>query len=148
MRLVTGGRRPRIALASLGTAVATSLWLAAAPLQAAANKPAPAPVGTFTGTAADVAGRYAILRGGGKDTGCMLTLDDKARGPAGSFKAILAPGCSDQGLLIFDPIGWESVSGHLALVARKGHETHLDKQPDGTWTKDPREGEALRLKKI
>jgi hypothetical protein len=146
MRFVTGGRCPRIAQASLGMAVAASLSLACAPLQAAANKPVPA--GTFTGPAADVAGRYAILRGGGKDTGCMLTLDDKTRGPAGSFKAILAPGCGDQGLLIFDPVGWEIVGGRLALVARKGHETHLDKQPDGTWNKDPKEGAALELKKM
>jgi hypothetical protein len=112
---------------------------------AAANVPASAPAGTFKGTAADVAGRYAILRGGGKDTGCMLTLDDKARGPHGSFKAILAPGCSDQGILIFDPVGWQVASGRLALVARKGHETHLDAQPGGTWAKDPKEGQPLEL---
>jgi hypothetical protein len=114
---------------------------------AAANNPVSAPAGTSAGTVADVAGRYAILRGGGKDTGCLLTLDDKTRGPHGSFKAILAPGCSDQGILIFDPVGWEIAGGHLALIARKGHKTHLDKQPDGSWSKDPKEGQPLGLMK-
>lgn len=114
---------------------------------AAANSPASAPAGTFTSTVAEVAGRYAILRGGGKDTGCLLTLDDKTRGPHGSFKATLAPGCSDQGILIFDPVGWEVAGGHLALIARKGHQTHLDKQPDGSWSKDPKEGQPLGLTK-
>jgi hypothetical protein len=176
MRFVIRSGRARIVQASLGMAMTVSLWFVAAaamaaPAQtatsaggfrpvpqagengaateiAAANKPASASAGTFTGTATDVAGRYAILREGGKDSGCLLTLDDKARGPRGSFKAILAPGCSDQGILIFDPIGWEIASGRLALVARKGHQTHLDKQPDGTWTKDPKEGQPLGLKKM
>jgi hypothetical protein len=115
---------------------------------AAANSPAPAPAGTFAGKPADVAGRYAILRAGGKDSGCMLTLDDKARGPHDSFKAVLAPGCSDSGMLIFDPVGWQIERGRLALVARKGHQTHLDQQPDGNWTKDPKEGAPLELKKL
>jgi hypothetical protein len=115
---------------------------------AAANSPAPAPVGTFTGKPADVAGRYAILRAGGKDSGCMLTLDDKAHGPRDSLKAILAPGCGDSGMLIFDPVGWQIERGRMALVARKGHQTHLDQQPDGNWTKDPKEGAPLELKKL
>ena len=155
---------------------AASLWFAAAPAWAAeASKEPPATIGGFrpmprageTGAAAaaasnpatvsvaanasktaNVAGRYAILRAGGKDTGCMVTLDDKSRGPHGAFKAVLAPGCSDQGILIFDPVGWELLNGRLALVARKGHQTHLDQQPDGTWTKDPKEGQPLGLKKM
>ena len=32
---------------------------------------------------ADAAGRYSLLREGGKDTGCMLTLDDEAKGRVG-----------------------------------------------------------------
>lgn len=93
-----------------------------------------------------VAGRYSILREGGKDTGCMLTLDDHTRGPGGN-KAILAPACRDQGMVIFDPTGWQIVSGRLVLTARKGHTTHLDRQADGTWAKDPKEGKSLILKK-
>jgi Protease inhibitor Inh len=96
---------------------------------------------------ADAAGRYSILRDGGKDTGCMLTLDNQAKA-TGRKKASLAPGCRDQGIVIFDPVGWQIVGGHLVLTARKGHKTHLDAQPDGTWKKDPKEGKGLTLKKL
>ncbi|WGJ14604.1 AprI/Inh family metalloprotease inhibitor [Methylocapsa sp. D3K7] len=97
--------------------------------------------------AADMAGRYSILRDGGKDTGCMLTLESQAKGPGGK-KASLAPGCRDQGIVIFDPAGWQIVNGRLMLTARKGHKTSLDVQPDGSWKKDPKEGKSLILKKL
>ena len=95
----------------------------------------------------EFAGRYAILRGN-KDTGCMLTLEAGVRGPRGSNKAVLAPACRDSGLLIFDPVGWEVAQGRLVLMARKGHDTILDRQPDGTWLTDPKEGKPLTLRKI
>lgn len=95
----------------------------------------------------EVAGRYYIFREGGKDTGCLLTLDDHTAGLGGN-KAALAPACRDQGLVIFDPAGWRIVGGRLVLTARKGHTTHLDLQEDGTWTKDPHEGKMLILKKL
>ncbi len=97
--------------------------------------------------ASDLSGRYAILREGGKDTGCMLTLDDKTPTKGGS-KAFLAPACRDQGIVIFDPVGWRIADGHLVLTARKGHSTRLDLQPDGTWLKDPKDGKSLGLKKL
>jgi Protease inhibitor Inh len=96
---------------------------------------------------ADAAGRYSILRDDGKDTGCMLTLDSHGKAP-GRNKASLAPGCRDQGIVIFDPAGWQIVNGRLVLTARKGHKTYLDAQPDGTWKKDPKEGKNLTLKKL
>jgi hypothetical protein len=111
---------------------------------------APAVVATkqdVPAAAADMAGRYSILRDGGKDTGCMLTLDKQAKASGGQ-KASLAPGCRDQGIVIFDPVGWQIVNGRLVLTARKGHKTHLDVQPDGTWKKDPKEGKSLTLKKM
>ncbi len=95
----------------------------------------------------DAAGRYSILRDGGKDTGCMLTLDAQTKAPGGK-KATLAPGCRDQGVVIFDPVGWQIVNGRLVLTARKGHQTHLDAQPNGIWKKDPAEGKGLSLKKL
>ena len=97
-------------------------------------------------TATDMAGRYSIFRDGGKDTGCMLTLDSQAKGPGGK-KASLAPGCRDQGIVIFDPVGWQILNGRLLLTARKGHKTDLELQPDGSWKKDPKEGKSLILKK-
>ncbi len=92
---------------------------------------------------ADVAGRYAVLREAGRDTGCMVTLD-------ASSKAFLAPACRDQGIVIFDPVGWRIVGGRLTLTARKGHTTQLDLQPDGTWLKDAKGADAksLTLKKF
>jgi Protease inhibitor Inh len=92
------------------------------------------------------AGRYSILREGGKDTGCILTLDDKAEGRGGN-KAWLGPACRDQGVVVFDPIGWRISGGRLVLTARKGHTTNLDLQADGSWLKDPKEGKSLSLKK-
>ncbi|WOJ91079.1 AprI/Inh family metalloprotease inhibitor [Methylocapsa polymorpha] len=100
-----------------------------------------------TATAGEAAGRYSILRAGDKDTGCMLTLDSKTKARSGN-KASLAPGCRDQGIVIFDPVAWQIVGGRLVLTARKGHSTHLDQQSDGTWTKDPKEGASLSLKKM
>jgi hypothetical protein len=94
-----------------------------------------------------VAGRYAILRVDDKDTGCMLTLDDRARG-RGGFKAYLAPACRDNGVVIFDPVAWSMDRGRLTLTARKGHRAHFDLDADGIWRRDPKEGKALSLKPL
>ncbi len=99
-------------------------------------------------TVAEMAGHYAVLRGLGKDTGCMVTFDDKSHGPNGSLKANLAPACRDQGIVIFDPVGWQLAAGRLVLTARKGHNTKLDLQGDGSWAKDAKEGIGLSLKRM
>src|SRR3984893_891640 len=93
---------------------------------------------------AEAAGRYSVLREGGKDTGCMLTLDGKGKAQA-KGKASLAPGCRDQGIIIFDPAAWETANGRLVLIARKGHKAHFDAQTDGSWKKDATEGKTLSL---
>jgi len=115
--------------------------LALAGLTLAATEAAPAIA------APPVAGRYAILRAGDKDTGCMLTLDDRNRGPGG-FRAQLAPACRDQGVVIFDPVGWSLERGRLSLTARKGHKAHFDQEPDGLWRRDAKEGKALSLRRL
>jgi hypothetical protein len=112
---------------------------------AAATAPAPA---ASSARPDELAGRYSVLRENGKDTGCMLTLDAKARGVKGGNKAVLAPACRDQGIVIFDPVGWSVEKGHLKLTARKGHNAVFDQKGDGTWEKDPKEGKALGLKKM
>ncbi|MGH6817293.1 MAG: AprI/Inh family metalloprotease inhibitor [Methylovirgula sp.] len=56
--------------------------------------------------------------------------------------------CRDQGIMIFEPVGWRLVAGRLVLTARGGYTTRLDLQPDGTWPKDPNEGKPLVLKKL
>jgi len=90
---------------------------------------------------ASPAGRYAPLRDGGKDTGCMITLEAAGR-------AQLAPACRDQGLVIFDPTHWKLEQGRLALTARKGHKAYFERQADGLWLRDPKEGKALSLRPI
>ncbi len=94
--------------------------------------------------ASDVGGRYSILRDD-KDTGCMLTLETRARGPGGS-KAQLAPACRDNGVVIFDPVGWTVERSRLVLTARKGHKAHFDRGQDGVWRRDAKEGKSLGLK--
>jgi hypothetical protein len=119
-----------------------------------ANLPAGSPAAPDTAAArpnaarvilrpADVAGRYAVLREAGRDTGCMVTLDI-------SSKAFLSPACRDQGIVIFDPTAWRMAGGRLVIVARKGHTAQLDLQPDGTWLKESKEADAknLTLKKF
>jgi hypothetical protein len=96
----------------------------------------------------EMPGRYSLFREGPKDTGCMLTLDDKARGPKGSLKAVLSPACRDQGIVIFDPTGWTVERSRLVLTARKGHQAHFDRQGDGSWSKDPKDGKGLILRKM
>jgi hypothetical protein len=117
---------------------------AAAPLKTAATI-APA---ASSAKPDEIAGRYSVLREGGKDTGCMITLDAKARGLKGGNKALLAPACRDQGIVIFDPVGWAMEKGRLKLTARKGHHAIFEQKGDGTWEKDPKEGKALSLKKM
>lgn len=95
----------------------------------------------------DAAGRYSILREGDKDTGCMLTLDARVRGRAG-LKAQLAPACRDNGVVIFDPVGWGLDHGRLVLTARKGHSAHFDKDASGVWRRDSKEGKALGLRPL
>jgi len=95
-------------------------------------------------TRAEAAGRYAILRADDKDTGCMLTLEQR---PAqGGFKAQLAPACRDNGLVVFDPVAWSLDHGRLSLVARKGHKAHFDREASGVWRRDSKEGKALSLR--
>ena len=122
----------------------------AVPATPAVTPPAGAvkPVGMDAAKPADLAGRYAVLREGTKETGCMITFDEKAKGPKGTLKALLAPACRDQGIVIFDPVGWMVDKGRIVLTAKKGHQAHFDKQADGSWAKDAKEGKALGLRKM
>jgi hypothetical protein len=118
------------------------------PAATAISTQKPAATAVSTQKPAEVAGRYAVLRDKTRDTGCMVTLDDKAHGPGATFKARLAPACRDQGVVIFDPVGWQMQHGQLVLTARKGHTTELITQDDGSWMNDPKKGKTLSLKKI
>ena len=138
-----------IRLEPVGQHRATILKVAAKAAGAAPKAAAKPPVPKLPlPSTADMAGHYAVLREKTKDTGCMVTFDDKAHGPKGSLKAHLAPACRDQGIVIFDPVGWQVQGGRLVLTARKGHTTRLDLQEDGSWMKDATEGKSLSLKKM
>ena len=122
----------------------------ALPAPAAAQPGGPTtPLIPFTGRPGELAGRYVILRDNGKDVGCMLTFNEQARGPGGSSKAQLAPACRDNGIVVFDPQGWQLDRGRLAITARKGHKAHFDRHEDGSWWKDPKEGgKPLGIRKM
>jgi len=128
---------------------APSMGAAPAPSTPTAAKPRPIMEPANSREGADLSGRYAILREGGKDVGCLLTLEAGARGPQGSMKAQLAPACRDQGIVIFDPIGWRVERGQLILIARKGHSAKLERHQDGAWWKDTKDGsKPLGIRKI
>lgn len=98
-------------------------------------------------TMQEVAGNYAVLRDS-RDTGCMVTLEPGVRQKAG-LRARLAPACRDQGIVIFDPVGWELGRGsELVLTARKGHTTALLRRDRKTWANAPPRGAALVLKRL
>ncbi len=89
---------------------------------------------------AEVAGRYAVLREDDKDTLCMVTLSEAARGK-GYHRAQLAPACRDNGVVIFDPIAWTiDRQGHISLQARKGHKMGMERDANGVWRRmgDPK----------
>lgn len=95
-------------------------------------QPASAPRGPSV-PASEMPGRYSVLREGNKDTGCMLTLH-----PGG--RAQLAPACRDNGISVFDPVGWSYVGSRLVLRARKGHHANFEYEQDQSWQKDAKEG--------
>ena len=130
--------------AQVGALAFMAVW-SVCPAQAEAPPPSEAPPPLEAPTrAADVAGRYAVLREEGRDTGCMVTLSTTRRGKG--FRAQLAPACRDQGIVVFDPVGWWLQPGKLHLQARKGHDIDLAYGEASVWLRD---GERpLGLKRI
>jgi hypothetical protein len=128
--------------AAAAPAVATSGGKAAAKGKAAVPDPMLKPA-----TPAEVAGNYAVLRLG-KDTGCMVTLEPAAKGAKSALKAKLAPACRDQGIVIFDPVGWQITKGQMVLTAKRGHTTILSQHDERTWANAPAKGAALVLKRL
>ena len=107
---------------------------------------APAQQGPRVG---EIAGRYAVLREDDKDTLCMVTLSEAARG-RGMYRAQLAPACRDNGVVIFDPLGWTIDRGRIALQARKGHKMLMERDENGVWRRaagDPK-ARPLSLRRI
>jgi len=95
------------------------------------------------------AGRYAVLREEDKDTLCMVTLFETARG-RGYYRAQLAPACRDNGVVVFDPQAWSiDNKGRLSLQAHKGHKMILNQDKDGVWRRtDAPKARPLSLRRI
>ena len=80
----------------------------------------------------------------------MVALEDRGgRGPKGSSRAFLAPACRDQGLVIFDPVGWALAGGKLLLYANRGHSLSFLPGSDGkSWTKEEAAGKPIGLRRL
>lgn len=98
------------------------------------------PSGAEAPAGAGGAGRYAVLREENKDTGCLVNL-------LASGRAQLGPGCKDQGVVVFDPIGWSGARNSIVLRARKGHRINFVYKPDGVWLREPADKRPLALRK-
>ena len=98
------------------------------------------PSGPEAPASAGGSGRYALLREEGKDSGCLVNLMQSGR-------AQLGPGCRDQGLVVFDPVGWSTGRNMIILRARKGHRVNFVYNADGTWHRDPPDQRPLSLRK-
>jgi len=144
-------RRPRRDFAAPGRAAAVALagglFFADLPAQAqgqSQRKPAAEQSG---GRVADIAGRYIFLREEDRDTGCMVTLHEQARG-GGAYRAQLAPACRDNGLVIFDPVRWSIDRGRIALQARKGHKVLFERDASGVWRRADQKAKPLAMRRI
>ncbi len=114
----------------------------APPVVATAAPPAIRPAVTV----ASMAGHYAVMRGS-RDTGCMVTLEQAGTSQA-NLRARLAPACRDQGIIVFDPIGWALKGSHLVLAARRGHTATFSEDDAGVWVKDAKTGQPMGLKRL
>ena len=123
-----------------GTAAALlSLFCLEGGAQAQAQRPQRPPAAEAP-AAAGGPSRYALLREENKDSGCLVNL-------LAGGRAQLGPGCKDQGLVVFDPIGWSSGRNAIVLRARKGHRVNFVYKPDGTWLREPEDKRPLALRK-
>ena len=123
-----------VGLVLVGAAIGAAPGAMAAPKhkpKPAAEAPPSHPAARGPTSPADVIGRYNVLRGG-KDTGCMLTLEPS--------RALLAPACRDNGIVIFDPKAWSLAHRRLILRARKGHAATFEMDETGAWQKDAETG--------
>lgn len=108
----------------------------------------PAAAVSNAGKPIDMAGHYALLREGGKDSGCVLTLVDTS-GADGGLVASLSPACKDRGLQTFDPMSWRMDKDKLVLAGRKAHNSvRFNLQADGSWQRDGEMSRPLILKKL
>lgn len=107
------------------------------------------PVADDPATPAAVAGRYQLFRANNADTGCIVDLNRALPGPVSrTGKASLEKGCTDKGLLTFDPAGWIVERDRLFLYARKGHRTGFNIERNGLLVKDPPGGAPLSARKL
>jgi hypothetical protein len=99
---------------------------------------------------AALVGRYNLTRTRDAE-GCGLDLRripgprPKQGGPV--WSVTLDQACRDDGLRVFDPVGWQYEHGRVFLVARKGHTIGFTAERDGGWVKDPVAGRPLWMRR-
>ena len=79
-----------------------------------------------------------------------LAAQEGGRIAAQEYRAQLAPACRDNGIVVFDPLGWTVDRGHIALQARKGHKMQMERDANGVWRRmggDPK-ARPLSLRRI
>ncbi len=98
---------------------------------------------------AALAGSYATGRA--RDGGaCELRLERvpgpraKSGGPV--WTAALDAACRDEGLRVFDPVGWQYENGRIFLLAKRGSSIGFTRD-GGAWRKDPESGRPLWMRK-
>ena len=104
-----------------------------------------AEVGPPPKTAAEMAGEWAIMRGG--KTICALTLADKVLAPE-ALALTVKPGC-DPTIVRFAPIAWQMDRGELVLHAAHGESWRFEEaEPrDGkTWQRVERTNDMLMVR--
>lgn len=97
---------------------------------------------------AALTGAYALARSrsGGED--CTLELNrmpgPRPKSGGAVWTAALDAGCADEGLRIFEPVGWQYDNGRIFLLAKKGSTIGFTRDGQG-WRKDPAAGRPLWL---
>lgn len=98
---------------------------------------------------AALAGVYALGRERGGDA-CALELGrmpgPRPKSGGAVWTASLGDACRDDGLRVFDPVGWQFENGRIVLIAKRGVTIGFTRDGDA-WRKDPEAGRPLWMRK-
>jgi len=102
----------------------------------------PSAVGPPARTAADVAGDWAVVRGGAKPI-CTLTLLNTAT-PLDDLMLKVNPGC-DAFITRFGPTTWQMDRGELLLKSPRGLTWRFEEGDNNTWQRVPETADPVML---
>ncbi|WP_342360606.1 AprI/Inh family metalloprotease inhibitor [Terrarubrum flagellatum] len=99
---------------------------------------------------AALTGAYIVARERNGE-GCAIELKQfpgpRPKKGGAIWSAALADSCDDEGLRVFDPVGWQYDDGRIFLVAKKGHTIGFTSDGPAGWKKDPAAGKPLWLRR-